>query len=445
MRVRYFPVPLAVAVAVLSCLSLQATAAASGPSALEPAHETSLPPAPAFTQRTLANGLRVYAMRDRSVSEVAVNVWYDVGGKDDPKGRSGLAHLFEHLMFKSSRNLPAGGFTGLAEDVGGSNDASTEDDYTRYFETVPAAYLERMLFAEADRMAGLVVDAPTLASERKVVKEEIGTRVQSQAYGRLVQEYLPALSYARLPYARPAIGRGDDLDAATLDEVRAFHATYYRPDNAVLVVAGHFDPAQLDRWIDRYFAPIARPDAPIPRVDLSEPPRETASRQTVYEPATPLPAVVKSYPLPRDDHSDTPALMVLDALLSAGASARLNAHLVRQRSLAQSASTRFERRRLGGYLAVYAILAGDVDVDAGEAGLSEEVAKLRDAPVTAEELSRAKNQLLTAALRSRETPDGRAMALGRAVLVAGDAHVDQRQLSAALAVSAAEVQRVANK
>jgi zinc protease len=444
MRVRYFPVPLAVAVAVLSCLSLQATAAASGPSALEPAHETSLPPAPAFTQRTLANGLRVYAMRDSSVSEVAVNVWYDVGGKDDPKGRSGLAHLFEHLMFKSSRNLPAGGFTGLAEDVGGSNDASTEDDYTRYFETVPAAYLERMLFAEADRMAGLVVDAPTLASERKVVKEEIGTRVQSQAYGRLVQEYLPALSYARLPYARPAIGRGDDLDAATLDEVRAFHATYYRPDNAVLVVAGHFDPAQLDRWIDRYFAPIARPDAPIPRVDLSEPPRETASRQTVYEPATPLPAVVKSYPLPRDDHSDTPALMVLDALLSAGASARLNAHLVRQRSLAQSASTRFERRRLGGYLAVYAILAGDVDVDAGEAALSEEVAKLRDAPVTAEELSRAKNQLLTAALRSRETPDGRAMALGRAVLVAGDAHVDQRQLAAALAVSAADVQRVAN-
>ncbi|QWF17778.1 M16 family metallopeptidase [Lysobacter capsici] len=421
-----------------------AVVAAPRPSTPEAGHEAALPAAPAFTQRTLANGLRVYAIRDTSVSDVAVNLWYDVGGKDDPKNRSGLAHLFEHLMFKSTGNLPAGSFTGLAEDVGGSNDASTEDDYTRYFETVPAAYLERMLFAEADRMAGLVVDAPTLDSERKVVKEEIGTRVRSQAYGRLVQEYLPALSYSRLPYARPAIGRGDDLDAATLDEVRAFHATYYRPDNAVLVVAGHFDPAQLDRWVDRYFAPIPRPDAPIPRVVATEPIRETASRQTVYEPATPLPAVVKSYPLPRDDHADTPALMVLDALLSAGASARLNAHLVQQRSLAQSASTRFERRRLGGYLAVYAILAGEVDVDAGEAALNEEVAKLRDAPVTAQELSRAKNQLLTTALRSRETPDGQAMALGRAVLVDGDANADQRQLVAALAVSAADVQRVAN-
>lgn len=445
MRARYFPIPLPVVFAVLSCLFLSATAiAAPQPSALKSAHETSLPPAPAFTQRTLANGLRVYAIRDTSVSDVAVNVWYDVGGKDDPKGRSGLAHLFEHLMFKSTGNLPAGSFTGLAEDVGGSNDASTEDDYTRYFETVPAAYLERMLFAEADRMAGLVVDAPTLASERKVVQEEIGTRVQTQAYGRLVQEYLPALSYARLPYARPAIGRSGDLDAATLEEVRAFHAAYYRPDNAVLVVAGHFDPAQLDRWVDRYFAPIARPRAPIPRVALSEPPRETAIRHTVYEPATPLPAVVKSYPLPRDDHADTPALRVLDAVLSAGASARLNAHLVRQRALAQSASTRFERRRLGGYLAVYAILAGDIDVEAGEAALSAEVAKLRDAPVTAEELSRAKNQLLSAALRGRETPDGQAMALGRAVLVDGDAHADQRQLAAALAVSAADVRRVAN-
>lgn len=445
MRARHCSGPFAVLFAVAWWVMSPATVvAAPKPSAPKPAHAASLPAAPAFTQRTLANGLRVYAIRDTSVSDVAVNVWYDVGGKDDPKGRSGLAHLFEHLMFKSTRNLPAGSFTGLAEDVGGSNDASTEDDYTRYFETVPAAYLERMLFAEADRMAGLVINAPTLASERKVVQEEIGTRVQSQAYGRLVQEYLPALSYARLPYARPAIGRGEDLDAATLDEVRAFHAMYYRPDNAVLVVAGHFDPAQLDRWVDRYFAPIPRPDSVIPRVALTEPMRETATRQTVYEPATPLPAVVKSYPLPRDDHADTPALMVLDALLSAGASARLNAQLVQRRSLAQSASTRFERRRLGGYLAVYAILAGDVGVDAGEAALSEEVAKLRDAPVTAEELSRAKNQLLTAALRSRETPDGQAMALGRAVLVDGDAHADQRQLAAALAVSAADVRRVAN-
>lgn len=398
---------------------------------------------PAYVQRTLANGLRVFAIRDTATPNVAVQIWYGVGGKDDPKGRLGFAHLFEHLMFKQTRNLPAGSFVGLAEDVGGTNDASTEDDYTRYYTTVPAAYLERILFAESDRMAGLVVDPADFASEREVVKNEIRMRVLGEAYGKLVQAYLPVVSYSRLPYARSTLGSIADLDAATVDEARAFHATYYRPDNAVLVVAGNYDPAQLDAWVEKYFAPIARPDRPIPRVDGVEPQRTAPTRHVVYEAGTPSPAIVLSYPVPREAHADTPALAVLDAVLSAGAGSRLQQALIERRHIAQKSASLLEQRQLGGSLAVYAILSGDVAAAEGEAALRAEVARLRDAPVAPQELQRAKNQILTRVVRVRETIEGKAEQVARAVVVLDDPDAPERRLAAIAAVTAQDVQRAA--
>ncbi|MEI2433061.1 pitrilysin family protein [Lysobacter yananisis] len=444
MRLRRSLVPAALAALAVLALAPAAASHAPAPSAAEPAADAGIAVPPlAYTERTLGNGLRVYALPDPDAGEVAVNLWYGVGGRDDPKDRAGLAHLLEHLMFKATRNLPAGRFATLAEEIGGSDDASTEDDYTRYYETVPPAYLERILFAEAERMGALVVDAATLASEREVVKEEIRTRLQSQDFGRLVQADLPAASYARLPYARPAIGRPEDLDRITLAEVRAFRAAYYRPDNAALIVSGRFDPAQLQRWVDRYFGPIARPAQPLPRLAATaEPARRAPLRRSVHAPGTPLPAVVASFALPPDAHPDTPALMALDAIVSRGAGSRLDTRLV-QAGHAQAASSLFERRRYGGYLAIYAILAGDADPAAGEAALAAQIDDLRARPVAAAELLRAKRLLLAAALRQRETPDGRALALGRALAVAGDAAADQRQWRALAAVSAADVQRVA--
>ena len=188
-------------------------------------------------------------------SNVSVQVWYDVGSKDDPRGRSGFAHLFEHMMFKSTRNMVPEQLDRMTEDVGGYNNASTNDDYTNYYEVVPANHLQRLLWAEAERMSSLVIEPGFFNSERDVVKEELRSRVLAAPYGRLFYLYLPQISYDVHPYARPGIGSIEDLDAATIEDVRAFHATYYRPDNAVLVVAGNFDPAQLDRWVDQYFAP----------------------------------------------------------------------------------------------------------------------------------------------------------------------------------------------
>jgi zinc protease len=398
----------------------------------------------AFTTRTLANGLRVYAIRDTSTSNVAIQVWYDVGGRDDPRGRSGFAHLFEHLMFKATRNLVPEQMDRLTEDVGGYNNASTGDDYTNYYEVVPANHLQRLLFAEADRMASLVVEPGSFASERDVVKEEL-RQGQARPYGKLFQTYLPEISYGTHPYARGVIGKLEDLDAATIDDVRAFHATYYRPDNAVLVVAGNFDPAQLDRWIDQYFAGIAKPAGAIPRVEAAEAPRRVAVARTVYEPNTPLPAVLLSYQLPPDRDADVPALTVLDAIMATGENSRLYRSLVYRDRLASTAETSFDTRASTGTYALFAIAAGGKPVEQAEAALRREVARFRNEPVTDAELAEAKNEILTAAIQRRETAEGKAFLLAQNIVINGDPRADEKQLAAVARVTAADIQRVAAK
>ncbi len=197
-------------------------------------------------QRTLANGLQVASLATGGGGTVSVQVWYRVGGKDDPVGRSGFAHLFEHLMFKRTKHMADEMFDRLTEDVGGQNNAFTAEDVTAYQSEVPANHLERILWAEAERMVHLQVDQANFESERKVVVEELRERVLADPYGRLFNA-LPGLAFERHPYRRPVIGSEADLNAATLDDVRRFHATYYRPDNAVLIVVGDFDAAAARR------------------------------------------------------------------------------------------------------------------------------------------------------------------------------------------------------
>ena len=396
-----------------------------------------------YQSRTLANGLRVYSLRDPDSANVSVQVWYDVGSKDDPRGRSGFAHLFEHLMFKSTRNMVPEQFDRLTEDVGGFNNASTADDYTNYYEVVPANHLERLLWAEADRMRSLVIEPGFFASERDVVKEELRSRVLAAPYGKLFYLYMPQISYDVHPYARPGIGSIEDLDAATIEDVRAFHATYYRPDNAVLVVSGNFDQAQLDRWVDTYFAPIERPTTAIPRVTAVEPERNEARAFTVYEPNTPLPAVLLSYPVPPANDEDAAAMEVLDGILSTGESSRLHQSLVYRDRIASQAGSFLDIKQGRGNLAAFAILSPGQTAEAGEAALRREIARFRDSLVSDAELDEARTELLTAALRGRETVDGRADALAEAVIVDGDPAAADRRLAEIAAVTPADIQRVA--
>ncbi|MDE0879479.1 MAG: pitrilysin family protein, partial [Sphingomonas bacterium] len=397
----------------------------------------------AFTTRTLINGLRVYGIRDTSTPNVAVQVWYDVGSKDDPKNRSGFAHMFEHLMFKSTKNLVSEQMDRLTEDVGGYNNASTNDDYTNYYELVPANHLQRLLFAEADRMASLVVEPKSFASERDVVKEELRQSTLSRPYGKLFSTYLSAASYTTSPYARSTIGSIDNLEAASIDDVRAFHATYYRPDNAILVVAGNFDPAALDTWVDQYFAGIPRPSTPIPRVIAIEPERTKAVTYTVYEPNTPLPAVLKTWHIPADKSPDIPALTVLQTILATGESSRLYGQLVYRDQIAQDAAAFLDSKQGTGNFIAYAIMANGKTAEAGDAALSREIARLRDYPVTAVELAEAKNEILTAAITSRETAEGRARIIASSVIIDGDPHAADEQLAAIATVTPTDVQRVA--
>ncbi|HEX5008410.1 MAG TPA: pitrilysin family protein [Hyphomonadaceae bacterium] len=393
--------------------------------------------------RELANGLRVYAMPDADTASVSVAVWYDVGSKDDPGGRSGFAHLFEHMMFKSTTNMPAETFDRLTEDVGGFNNASTWNDFTNYYETVPANHLERVLWGEAERMGSLVIDDANFRSERDVVKEELRQSVLSQPYGKLFYLYLTQSAFNVHPYGRPGIGSLADLDAATVEDVRAFHAAYYRPDNAVLVVSGNFDQAQLDAWVDKYFAGIKKPDRPIPRVTAVEPARTEAKDLTVYEPNVPLPAVLMSWSQPEAESPDIPALMLIDAIMTRGQSSRLYQSMVYTQKLAADVGSNFDINDQPGVYALYAILSDGKTAAEGVASLKAEVAKMRDAPVSPEELEEARNELITSALQNRETSDGRADELARSVILYRDPQASDKILAQLQTVTAEDIQRVA--
>ena len=398
-----------------------------------------------FRARTLANGLHVYSAVDRTTPNVTVQVWYDVGGKDDPEHRSGFAHLFEHIMFKSTRDMASEYMDRLTEDVGGFNNASTADDYTDFYEVIPANHLERLLWAEAQRMSSLKVDQAPFASERSVVEEELRQRVLADPYGRLQNLLTPEASFRVHPYKRPVIGSIEDLDAATLADVQAFHATYYRPDNAQLIVIGNFDPAALDRWVDAYFGQIAHPAAPIPRVTAVEPARTGPRTVNGYGPDVPLPAVELTFLGPDGASPDGSALAVADAILTTGRSSRLYRDLVYQQQLAQDVFSSADLRQQPGLFQAGAVLAGGRTLDQGEQAIRAELARLRDEPVSDAELARAKNQLLAQVLRERETVDGRAAELGRAILLEGDAAKVNTDIAELQAVTAADVQRVARR
>jgi zinc protease len=392
--------------------------------------------------RQLPNGLRVYAMPDANTASVSVAVWYDVGSKDDPPGRSGFAHLFEHLMFKSTSNMPAEFFDRLTEDAGGFNNASTWNDFTNYYETVPANHLERVLWGEADRMKSLVVDQANFDSERDVVQEELRQSVLSQPYGKLFYLYSAQANFDVHPYGRPGIGSIEDLDAATLDDVRQFHAAYYRPDNAVMVVSGNFDQKQLDAWVDKYFAGIETPKRPIPRVTAVEPARTQPKTYTVYEPNVPLPAVMISWPAPAADSPDIAAWMIADAILQRGQSSRLYQSLVYQQQIAAEVGSNFEISQQPGAYFLFAILSAGKTADEGVASLNAEIEKMRDTLVTPEELDEARNELIVEALQNRETADGRAFELARSIILFKDPKASDEILAKLQTVTAEDVQRV---
>ncbi len=397
-----------------------------------------------YRERTLANGLHVLSVVDKASPTVAISVWYHVGSKDDPDQRSGFAHLFEHIMFKSTRNMKAEMMDRLTEDVGGSNNAFTQDDVTVYYEVIPSNYVETLLWAEAERLAALTVDEANFKSERAVVQEEYRQSVLAPPNGRFFY-VLDQKSFNAHPYKRPTIGSIEDLDAATVENVIKFHDTYYRPDNATLIVVGDFDQKQLDAWVDKYFAPIPKPNLPLPRVNITEPARAGEKRFMEYAPNVPLKGVGFTYLVPSQKSDDAAALTIADIILSQGRSSRLYQSLVYQQQLATSVNANADLREDAGLFDLIAFVANGKKPEDVEASLRAEVRKLQDAPATAAELEKAKNQIVTSQLRQRETSLGKSQALGRAAVLLGDPNRVNTELDRLQAVTAADVQRVAKK
>ncbi|MBA4158024.1 MAG: insulinase family protein [Gemmatimonadetes bacterium] len=342
---------------------------------------------------TLPNGLKVVFSRDHTNPVVAVNLWYNVGSRNERPGRTGFAHLFEHMMFQGSEHVPNTEHIAHIERAGGAMNGSTWLDRTNYFETVPAHRLELALWLESDRM-GFMLPALTqekLDNQRDVVKNERRWRVDNQPYGDW-DERLQALVYpSDHPYHHSVIGSMADLDAATLDEVAEFFSTYYAPNNAVLTVCGDFDPEETRTLIDRYFGPIARgPDVPpLPGAPDLEP-RIGAEIREIVEGEIALPRVYLAFRVPPYGTDDFYAADVAAHLLAAGKSSRLYRSLVRERRIAQDVvAFAFPIVTGAAMLVVWATASPGVEPEELERHLLAEIDALGRAEAPAAEVEKA--------------------------------------------------------
>ena len=392
-------------------------------------------------ERTLKNGLRVVSLQENLSPTVSIHVWYDVGGKNDPPGRSGFAHMFEHMMFKATKHMPNEKMDRLTEDVGGFNNASTWPDYTNYYEVVPSNHLEPLLWAESDRMVNLNVDESSFASEREVVKEEYRQGVLAPPYGKLYW-LLDDVTFQKHPYRRGVIGNLDELSAASRADAEKFYETYYRPDNAVLIVVGDFEQKKLDAWIDKYFGRIAKPEGSIPRVTETEPEWTEERRRIEFGPRVPFPATAIVYRAPRSNSPDIPALRIAASILSGGESSRLYQSLIRTQQIAQQADLDLELNTDGGRLSFVGIGSDKGTSENLERSMLAELKSIQDSGVTAMELEKAKNRLVASAIRARETNDGKAIVIERSVAYLGNAKAVNDEVQNLQAVTVADVQRV---
>jgi zinc protease len=399
------------------------------------------PPPMRYSMRTLANGLTVVLSEDHSTPIVHADLWYHVGAKDERPGRTGFAHLFEHMMFKGSKNVEPEHHASMIASVGGQSNAYTNDDTTVFWETVPSHYLPLVVWLEADRMATLRIDENTFKAEREVVKEERRLRIDNQPYGRL-SEMLYDRAFAMHPYKHATIGSMTDLDAASVADVRDFHNTYYVPGNATLALVGDFDSAQALDLVNKYFGRIPKSDRPVARDYPKEPPSAAEQRFTAVE-NWPLPVVVVAYHITYDGHPDSYPLHLISKIMSDGESSRIYKSLVYDKGIAVSAAGGghiIEEPNL--FFAVAVLQRGHTAAEA-EKALIAEFDRLREEPVPERELQRAKNQFSRDYIVDRESARGKAGQLAHAVVIHHDITTADGEVDIFAGLKVADLQRVA--
>jgi len=399
------------------------------------------PPKLQYEIATLPNGLTVVTSEDHSTPIVHLNLTYHVGSKNEKPGRTGFAHLFEHLMFKGSKNVLPEAHTSYVASVGGQSNAYTTDDETVFWETVPSQYLPMILWLEADRMATLRIDKDTFTNEREVVKEERRMRVDNQPYGRL-NEIIYAQAFTVHPYKHPTIGSMVDLEAASVEDVRDFYNTFYVPSNATLTLVGDFDPVQAQQLVIQYLGRVPKASREVPRDIPKEPPQTKEKRVTLQEP-WPLPAVVVAYHITYDGNPDSYPLHIAAKVLSDGDSSRIYKKLVYEKQMAVAAFGSANLIEDPNLFYAVAIVQPGHSPDQVANTLMTEIDRLKTEPISEHELQRTKNQFARDYILGRESNQQKAGVLAHAVVIHNDIKTADGEFDIFQNITIADVQRVA--
>ena len=392
---------------------------------------------------TLDNGLTVILSEDHSTPIVHLQLVYRVGSKNERAGRTGFAHLFEHMMFKGSRNVASDSHLTLISRVGGDGNAFTTEDETVFLETVPAHYLPLVLWLEADRMATLRIDETTFEAERQVVKEERRWRYEDSPFG-LLSEILFDQAFAVHPYKHTPIGSMADLEAASVEDVQGFFDTYYVPENATLVLVGDFESAESLALVKKYFDRVPKAQHPVPRDIRREPPQTGERRITITEDQNwPLPAVIVAHHITYDGHPDAYPLHIAAKLLSDGQSSRIFRRLVYDDQLAVSAFGAGNLIEDPNLFYAVSIVQPGRSPEESEAALIGEFDRLRTELISDRELERAKNQFARDYVFGRATVAQKASLLSHAAVIHDDITTADAEFDIFMDITKEDVRRVA--
>jgi zinc protease len=396
-----------------------------------------------YKETTLKNGLRVITVEDHSAPVIAISVNYNVGSRDERKGRTGFAHLFEHMMFQGSENIGKSEQMVLVLNNGGTMNGTTNEDRTVYFEALPSNQLDLLLFLEADRMRSLAITKENLDNQRNAVQEERRRGLDNQPYGKS-GEIQQELIYDNFAYKHSVIGSMEDLNAASVEDVAEFFKTYYAPNNAVLALVGDFDTKEALAKISKSFESIPRQPDP-PKVDMTEPEQKEERRATVDDVLARAPRVDLAYKAVAGNTPDFYALQVLSATLQGGQSSRLYQKLVKEKEVATNIGGFMDEKRGLGALYVSATLRPGATTEDVEKVIYEEIERLKKEPIADWELQKAKNNTRRGIINGLQSSLSRAITLSQYAIYYNDPGLLNTRLDKVSAVTKEDVQRVANK
>jgi zinc protease len=396
-----------------------------------------------FTDTKLKNGLRVIVSEDHAAPVFSIVVNYNVGSRDERKGRTGFAHLFEHMMFKGSENVGQNEHPYLMFMNGGTMNGTTSKDRTMYYETLPANQLDLALFLEADRMRALTITKDNLENQRNAVQEERRLGVDNQPYGKTF-EAIDELAYENFAYEHSVIGSMADLSAASVEDVAAFFKTYYAPNNAVIAIVGDVDPKTTVAKMEKYFGAIPTQPAP-PKVDMSEPAQKEERRLTLEDGLARLPRIDMAYKIPEGSSPDRDVLSVLGTILSGGRSSRFYESIVRQKQLSSGVGAGTDGSVGPGLFAVSGTALPGKTLQELEAAIDQEIDRVKMSPIADWEIEKARTGARRGFVGGLGSSLNRAIQLSENALFYNDPDRINTTADRIAKVTAADVQRVANQ